>query len=205
MEKNKGLLIVISGPSGSGKGTVVKALREIAPEIGLSISATTRNPREGEEHAREYYFITREEFERMLGADEILEYTTYCENYYGTPKAEVERVTGEGRDLILEIEVDGAAQIKKKYPDSITIMLIPPDIKVLEERLRSRGTEEDSVVRARVDRAREEITLAAGYDYIVVNEDGAVEDCAKKILAIMSAEKFRYSRMANTVDNFTSI
>lgn len=205
MEKNKGLLIVISGPSGSGKGTVVKALREIAPEIGLSISATTRKPREGEEHAREYYFITREEFERMISGDEILEYTTYCENYYGTPKAEVERVTGEGRDLILEIEVDGATQIKKKYPESITIMLIPPDIKVLEERLRSRGTEEDSVVRARVERAREEITLAKEYDYIVVNEDGAIEDCARRILAIMSAEKFRYSRMANIVDNFTSI
>ena len=136
---NKGNLIVISGPSGGGKGTVVKKVKEMMPDLGLSISATTRSPRVGEEDGREYYFVSRDDFEEMLADGEILEYTTYVGNYYGTPKAEAVRITGEGRDLILEIEVDGASQIKRIMPEALTIMLIPPTISELEARLRGRA------------------------------------------------------------------
>ena len=130
---SKGLLIVISGPAGSGKGTVVKLLREMLPDLGFSVSATTRAPRPGEEDGVQYYFMTRDDFEDALSRGEILEHTVYVGNYYGTPKAEVERVLSSGRDLILEIETDGAMQVKRIYPDAVTVMLIPPDAAVLEE------------------------------------------------------------------------
>lgn len=199
---SKGSLIVISGPSGSGKGTVVKALKELMPEIGVSVSATTRNPREGEVDGREYFFVSREDFEKMIENGDILEYTTYCTNYYGTPKKEAERITGEGRDLILEIEVDGAGQVKKKFPEAVTVMLIPPSLTVLEERLRGRGTESEDVIQSRLARACEEIKLAYDYDYVVVNENGGVEDCAKQIKRIITAERSRAAKMTEIIDNF---
>ena len=132
MEQNKtpareGILFVISGPAGSGKGTVVKLLTERHPEILLSVSATTRNPRPGEVHGVQYYFITKPEFEKRLAADAILEHTTYCDNYYGTPRDAVEAALADGHDMILEIEVDGAMQIKNKVPGTVAIMLIPPE------------------------------------------------------------------------------
>lgn len=201
---SKGKLIVISGPSGSGKGTVVKALREMVPELGVSVSQTTRAPREGERDGIEYYFTTKENFEKMISEGEILEYTTYCGNMYGTPRKEAERITGEGRDLILEIEVDGAFQIKEKFPDAVSIMLIPRTIEILEERLRSRGTETDDVIRSRLDRACEEIKLAYDYDYVVINEDGKVEECARRIIDIITAESNRATRMKEIIDNFTN-
>lgn len=201
---SKGKLIVISGPSGSGKGTVVKALRELVPTLGVSVSQTTRAPREGERDGIEYYFTTKENFEKMISEGEILEYTTYCGNMYGTPRKEAERITGEGRDLILEIEVDGAFQIKEKFPDAVSIMLIPRTLEILEERLRSRGTETDDVIRSRLDRACEEIKLAYDYDYVVVNEDGCVEECAKQIIGIIAAEGNRAQRMTEIIDNFTN-
>ncbi|MBE6587861.1 MAG: guanylate kinase [Ruminococcaceae bacterium] len=199
---SKGTLIVISGPSGSGKGTVVKSLMEMMPDLGFSVSATTRAPREGEVDGRDYFFISRDDFEEMIEDGDILEYTTYCGNYYGTPKKEAERITGEGRDLILEIEVDGASQVKKKFPGAVTVMLIPPSLSVLEERLRGRGTESDEVIKKRLERACEEIKLAYDYDYVVVNENGGVEACARKIKRIINAERSRSARMTETVDNF---
>ncbi len=199
---SKGTLIVISGPSGSGKGTVVKALMELMPDLGFSVSATTRAPREGEMDGREYFFTSREDFEKMIENGDILEYTTYCGNYYGTPKKEAERITGEGRDLILEIEVDGAGQVKKKFPGAVTLMLIPPSLSVLEERLRGRGTESEEVIRKRLDRACEEIKLAGDYDYVVVNENGGVEACARQIKRIITAERCRSDRMTEIIDNF---
>lgn len=201
--QNKGTLIVISGPSGGGKGTVVKALKEILPDLGLSVSATTRAPREGESDGVEYFFVDHDKFEEMIENGDILEHTTYCGNYYGTPKKEAERITGEGRDLILEIEVDGAFQVKKKFPDAVTVMLIPPSIKVLEDRLRNRGTESEDVIRARLERACEEIKYAYDYDFVVVNEDGGVEACALQICDIIKAEKNRSSKMKEIIDNFT--
>ncbi len=200
--QSKGTLVVISGPSGSGKGTVVKRLREIMPEVSLSVSATTRAPREGEADGREYYFITRDDFEDMVAQGEILEFTSYCGNYYGTPKKEAERITGEGKDLILEIEVDGASQIKRLVPDSVTIMLIPPTVTMLEARLRGRGTETEQVISNRLARAREEIKLATSYDYVVVNEDGEIDKCAETIREIIRAERNKSARMTYITDKF---
>ncbi len=199
---SKGTLVVISGPSGSGKGTVVKELRNMMPEVSLSISATTRSPREGEVDGREYYFITRDDFEDMVAQGEILEFTSYCGNYYGTPKKEAERITGEGRDLILEIEVDGASQIKRLVPDAVTIMLIPPSITELESRLRGRGTETEQVISNRLARAKDEIKLAETYDYVVVNENGGVEKCAHAICEIIRAERNKSARMKYITDKF---
>ena len=202
MMSSKGNLVVISGPSGSGKGTVVKVVRELMPEIAVSVSATTRAPREGEEDGREYYFVSRDDFEDMIAGGEILEYTSYCGNYYGTPKDEAVRIMGEGRDLILEIEVDGASQIKKLMPEALTIMLIPPTLSELEERLRGRGTESDEVVAKRIATARDEIKLADGYDYIVVNEDGKIKECAELICDIIRCDRNRSKRMKHITDKF---
>lgn len=199
---NKGNLIVISGPSGGGKGTVVKKVKEMMPDLGLSVSATTRSPRVGEEDGREYYFVSRDDFEEMIADGEILEYTTYVGNYYGTPKTEAVRITGEGRDLILEIEVDGASQIKRIMPEALTIMLIPPTISELEGRLRGRGTESEEVISDRLAKAREEIKLASSYDYVVVNEEGKIDECAELICNIIRANRNASARMKNVTDNF---
>lgn len=198
----KGILMVISGPSGGGKGTVVKRIREICPEIGVSVSATTRAPREGEENGKAYYFITRSEFEDLLRRGEILEHTVYCENYYGTPKSEVDRVVAAGDDLILEIEVEGALQIKKLYPDAVTVMLVPPSLDELRRRLVGRGSEDAETIEKRLKRAKEEIKLADEYDYITVNENDGVEKCAEAVLEIINAEKRRTHRMKDFINNF---
>ncbi|MBQ7714796.1 MAG: guanylate kinase [Clostridia bacterium] len=198
----KGLIIVISGPAGSGKGTIVRTLREKMPELGLSVSATTRDPRPGEEEGVSYYFITREEFERRIASGEILEHTLYCGNYYGTPKSELERITADGRDLILEIEVNGALQIKKLFPEAVAIMLLPPDAKLLESRLRGRGTETEEIIERRLKRAEEELKLLPNYDYLVVNGENMIDECAEQIRAIIKAEHTRTSRMTEFADDF---
>lgn len=199
---SKGTLIVISGPSGGGKGTVVKELKKIMPDLGVSVSATSRAPRVGERDGVEYFFVSSEKFEEMIAQGEILEHTTYCGNYYGTPRKEAERITGEGRDLILEIEVDGASQVKKIYPDAVTIMLIPPSLSVLENRLRGRGTESEDTIQKRLERACEEIKCAPEYDYVVVNEDNMAYECACTVKDIIASEKCRSFRMQNVIDNF---
>ena len=207
MEQNKtpareGILFVISGPAGSGKGTVVKLLTERHPEILLSVSATTRNPRPGEVHGVQYYFITKPEFEKRLAADAILEHTTYCDNYYGTPRDAVEAALADGHDMILEIEVDGAMQIKNKVPGTVAIMLIPPNSEMLEARLRGRGTETEEVILRRLARAREEIGLMSDYDYVVVNGDGEAERCAEDIYEIIMAEHRRVERNTAIKESF---
>jgi len=202
---NKGLIFVISGPAGSGKGTVVAALREMMPDIGFSVSATTRSPRPGELDGVNYHYITRERFTEMLEGGEILEHTEYCGNFYGTPKSEAERVIGEGRDIILEIEVEGALQVKRLMPeDTVTVMLIAPDKAELERRLRGRGTETDEVIRTRLARAVTEVSLAEKYDYVVINETGKSEECAERLYSIIKAEHSKYSRMKNTVDAYAA-
>ena len=200
--ESRGMLIVISGPAGSGKGTVVKELRSQIPQLGLSVSATTRSPRPGEEDGVHYYFMSRDDFEEALSHGEILEHTVYCGNYYGTLRSEVERVLSGGHDLILEIEADGAMQVKRLFPDTITIMLIPPDSRVLEARLRGRGTETDDVILARLRRAREEILISEKYDYIVVNKDNGVSECARDIADILKAEHLRAARMKPVTSRF---
>ena len=200
----KGMLIVISGPAGSGKGTVVAHLREMIPDLGLSISATTRGIREavGEKDGVHYYFISRDDFEDALSRGEILEHTVYAGEYYGTPKKEVERVLSSGRDMILEIETDGAMQVKRLYPDAITIMLLPPSFPILESRLRGRGTETEEKIVTRLNKARSEVALCDRYDYVVVNETNGSQKCAEDIVAILRAEHLRPSRQKHITDNF---
>jgi guanylate kinase len=192
----RGILLIVSGPAGSGKGTVVNELIKAHDEISLSVSATTRSPRPGEINGVHYHYITKQEFENRIARGEILEYTTYCDNYYGTPLKEVNEALAQGKDIILEIEVDGAMQVKKKMPDAVTVMLTPPDKETLEHRLRSRGTETDDVIAWRLERAKEEIALMPEYDYSVVNNDGMAKECADQIYTILTAEhqKTKYTK-----------
>ncbi len=201
----KGLIFVISGPAGSGKGTVVKLLREMIPDLGFSVSATTRAPRPGEVDGVNYYFMDREKFKSLLDGGMILEHTEYCGNFYGTLKSEAERVLAEGRDIILEIEVEGALQVKRLMPDEcVTVMLIAPDRAELERRLRGRGTESDEVIKNRLERAVTEVGLAENYDYVVVNETDRSDVCAEQIKSIITAEHLSYSMMRDTVDRYSA-
>ena len=201
MHKN-GFLVVISGPSGGGKGTVVRQVREMMPELALSVSATTGPPRVGEEDGREYYFLDRYAFEEMVAREEMLEYTSYCGNYYGTPKKEAQSIMASGKNMILEIEVEGASQVKRLYPDAVSIMLIPPTIEEMRQRLIGRGTEPIETVEKRLSRAAEEIKLAGEYDYIVINQRDEIEACAKQICEIIHAEGVRTSRMTAEIEAF---
>ena len=202
--ENKGLIFVVSGPAGSGKGTVVSLLREMMPELGLSVSATTRQPRPGEVDGVNYHFITRERFLALIENGEVLEHTEYCGNFYGTLASEAKRILGEGRDMILEIEVEGALQVKGLMPeDTVTVMLIAPNRAEQERRLRGRGTESDEVIARRVERAEAEVALAEKYDYVVTNENGKTVECAEKLRAIISAEHSRYARMKPLIDEYS--
>lgn len=201
----KGLIFVISGPAGSGKGTVVKLLREMIPDLGFSVSATTRAPRPGEVDGVNYYFMDRERFKSLLEDGMILEHTEYCGNFYGTLKSEAERVLSEGRDIILEIEVEGALQVKRLMPDEcVTVMLIAPDRVELERRLRGRGTESDEVIKSRLERAVTEVGLAENYDYVVVNETDHSDECAEQIKSIITAEHLSYSMMRDTIARYSA-
>lgn len=206
MTDKKALLIVISGPAGSGKGTVVNKIIEKDSSIGLSVSATTRQPRPGEKEGISYFFITKDEFERRIADGDILEHTVYCGNYYGTPKSELMKNIEAGRDMILEIEVDGGSQIKKAFPDAVTVMLVPPTKESLRARLTGRGTETPEVIDKRLKRAEEEIKLAEKYDYVVVNGDGDFEECvsacADDIIAIVKAEHAKSARMKGLTEHF---
>jgi len=200
---NRGVVLVISGPSGSGKGTVVEILRELYPDVGVSVSATTRQPREGEVEGVNYYYKTREEFEKLIEEGEVLEYTQYSGNYYGTLKSEARRITGQGKDMILEIEVDGGSQIKRLMGDeAAAIMLIAPSAEEQERRLRGRGTETEEVIQSRLARAKAEIAEAVNYDYIVVNETDRSRECAEEILAIIKAEHRNNYRMMKYIREY---
>lgn len=198
----KGLLFIVSGPAGSGKGTVVNELINSHPELKLSISATTRQPRPGEAHGVHYYFISRDEFEKRIENGEMLEWATYSGNYYGTPQKEVLEAMENGIDVILEIEVDGAMQIKKKIKNSVAVMLTPPSKEVLENRLRGRGTETEDVIKWRLNRAKEEIMLMPEYDYSVINEDGGIKKCAEEIYAIIKAEHNKTIYTSQIIEKF---
>jgi len=198
----KGLLFIISGPAGSGKGTVVKKLLEKHPEVKLSISMTTREPRPIETPDVDYYFVSRELFKQRIEAGEMLEYAEYNGNYYGTPKAKVIQSLESGYDVILEIEVEGAMQIKSAYPEAIAIMLTPPNSAVLEARLRGRGTETEENIIKRLNKAKLEITYLPNYDYSVVNEDNGVETCADLVYSIMQAEHSKTVHTKPIMKNF---
>ena len=201
----EGLLIVVSGPAGSGKGTVVQHIlndRKHGKDFVFSVSATTRPPRPGEVDGVNYHFLTREEFEARVARGELLEYTEYCENYYGTLKSETAAVLESGRNLILEIEVEGAMNIKRCYPDAITIMLLPPSFATQEARLRGRATESEEKIRARLSRTREELKLLPQYDYVIYNRDGRIGSVAEDIYAIVRAERCRVSRSPDAAERY---
>ena len=183
----KGSLVIISGFSGAGKGTVVKELMKNYECYALSISATTRNPRPGEENGREYFFKTKEEFEELIRQDALYEYAQYVDNYYGTPKAYVEEQLAAGKDVILEIEVQGTQQVMQKCPDAVSIFIAPPSMTELEKRLRGRGTEAEEVIQKRLATASGELKDAPNYKYLVVNDQ--VETAAQEILTILAAEQ----------------
>ena len=196
----KGLLIVISGPSGSGKGTLIKRLLELDESFIYSVSATTRAPRIGERHGVNYYFIDRADFESRIDEGMMLEHAEYCGNYYGTPKKEVNENLAAGHNVILEIEVAGAMQIKEKCPDAILMMVAPPDFHTLEARLRGRGDNVgEDVIRRRLETAKFELAQLSKYDYIVINGDNMIDAAVHKIIGIVQAEKSRVSRS----DEFT--
>ena len=175
----KGILVVVSGFSGVGKGTLMKLLTERYGQYALSISATTRSPRAGEEDGREYFFRTREAFEELIANDQLVEYAEYCGNYYGTPREYVESQMEQGRDVILEIELQGALKIKKKFPKALLLFIVPPDAKTLLDRLRGRNTETEDVIQKRLARAAEESEGIEQYDYIIVNDD--LDTCVKQV------------------------
>ena len=194
---NKGLLLVVSGPSGVGKGTVCKYLTETEPDIFLSVSATSRKPREGEVEGQHYYFVSPEKFKEMSDGDEFLEYASYITSSYGTPKKPCFEHLENGNSVILEIEVQGGTKVKEKYPDTVMIFIVPPDMETLKQRLRGRGTEADDVIEKRIKRAYEEFDYLEKYDYIVVNDD--IEKAAQRIKAIICAEQQKRSRVFDNV------
>jgi guanylate kinase len=194
---DKGLLIVVSGPSGAGKGTVMKELMS-GGDYALSVSATTRSPREGEVDGENYFFKSREEFEGMIADNEFLEYAEFCGNYYGTPVGYVAKQLDAGKNVILEIEVKGAFQVKERLPEAVLIFLAPPSLNELESRLVGRGTESAEVVAQRLARAEEELELISDYDYIVINDK--VENAADDIRAIVKAECRRANRNKDIIN-----
>ena len=198
----KGVLLIISGPSGSGKGTIVE---QLVSELGycVSISATTRNPRPNEKDGIHYFFKTEEEFEKMIDNGELLEHAAFCGNYYGTPKKYVEEQLESGKNIILEIEVQGALQVKKKYNDAVLIFTMPPTLTELRRRLEFRGTETKEVIDARINRAEEELEFLPDYDYIVIND--TVDEAVKDVDCIVKAERMKCSRNPELKNKFKGV
>ena len=188
----KGLLVVISAPSGTGKGTLLKLLKERYNSVRLSISATTRKPRECEIDGQNYFFRTIDEFKNMIAHNELLEWDEYCNNFYGTPIHFVQETLELGFDVVLEITVKGAVNIIDKYPDALTIFILPPSFEELHERITGRGTEMPDVINKRLEQAKWEMTFIDKYDYIVVNDN--VENAVDKIISILVAEKLKFKR-----------
>lgn len=198
---NKGILCVISGPAGVGKGSVCKDYLSRYDNTFLSVSATTRAPRPGEENGISYYFKTKDEFETMIQNGDLLEYASFCDNYYGTPKMEVQNSLDLGKDIILEIEVQGALKVKEIMPEAILVFIFPPSFDELKKRLTERNTETPEVIQKRLSRAKEELVIAKQYDYIVVNDE--IELVSKKIRSIIDAEKQRVSRNKSLITEVT--
>ena len=195
--KSRGMLIVFSGPAGTGKGTVCKEFLKRNPDSVLSVSATTRLPRPGETDGREYFFVAREEFEETIKKDGFLEYACFCDNYYGTPKKAVDEKLENGFNVILEIEVQGAMQIKEKVPEAVFVFISPPSKKVLRERIEGRGTETPEVINKRMTLAENELKQIVNYDYLIVNDE--VEKAVKSFEDIVNAERLKTSRNLNFI------
>lgn len=193
----RGMLIVLSGPSGSGKGTIIKRLLQDREDTVLSVSVTTRAPRPGEEEGVHYFFRTREAFEQMIREDALLEWAQYSGNYYGTPESSIRHWLAQGKNVLLEIEVQGAEQVMDHRADLVSIFITIPSMQELERRLRDRATETEEKIRTRMTVAKRELSRAFRYDYVVLNDE--VERAVGRINTIIDAEKMRYSRMEKTV------
>jgi guanylate kinase len=196
----KGLLVVISGPSGTGKGTVCKKLFEQRNNIRYSVSATTRKPREGEIEGKNYFFVSEKVFLDMLQKDELLEWDKYCDNYYGTPKKYVDECLSDGVDIILEITVEGALNIKKKYPECVLIFILPPSYEELRRRIVGRGTEEFDVIEKRLEQAKHEIGSVFKYDYGVINDN--LDEAVRNIETILEAERMKPERNVEVINKY---
>ncbi|MBR6696928.1 MAG: guanylate kinase [Lachnospiraceae bacterium] len=196
---NSGKLIVISGFSGAGKGTVIKRLLSEYPNYVLSISATTRKPRAGEEHGREYFFKTVDEFKSMIDNNELVEYAQYVGNYYGTPKEYVDKQLSEGKNVILEIEIQGALNIKKQFKDAVLVFITPPSAAELKNRLVNRGTEDLDTIMARLRRAEEEAAGVENYDYIIIND--TIDKCVFDINSVIIAESNKSNNKLDIIED----
>lgn len=194
----KGVLLVVSGPSGAGKGTICQLVRDQLPDLGYSISVTTRQPRNGEVNGVNYFFKTVPEVQEMIAAGELLEYAEVYGNYYGTPRKYVEDLLNSGRDVLLEIDIQGALQIKKRFPEGVFVFIVPPSLDELSARIYKRGTDSEEVIKRRMASAAGELTYAQEYDYIIVND--IAQKAAKKVLTIMEAERYRVARTYFIVD-----
>ena len=200
--KNKGILAVVSGFSGAGKGTLMKALLQKYDNYALSISATTRSPREGEADGREYFFLTEEAFEEKIRNNELIEYARYVNHYYGTPRDYVEQKMAEGKDVILEIEIQGALKVKEQYPDAILLFVMPPNALTLKNRLTGRGTETEEVIDARLKRAADEAEGIEAYDYILINDD--LDACVEQMHCLIQGQHCRVSQNLELIQQMRS-
>ncbi len=196
---SKGLLFVVSAPAGCGKDTILEQVLAKEDNVGYSVSATTRAPRPGEVDGTHYFFLTRQRFEEMIANGEVLEYTEYCGNYYGTPRKGVEAMLAEGKDVVLKIEIEGAMNIKKMFPDCCLVFILPPSMHELERRLRKRGTEDEPTIMRRIAQAKNEINAAVNYDYFVVNDD--LDDAVNDLIAVIRGEKCRKERCLARLDS----
>ena len=195
---DNGLIVSISGPSGAGIGTEIARLREMMPEVGNSISVTSRAPRGSEQDGVEYYFRTKEQFEKLIAEGEIIEYDEYVGNYYGTPLTPLLRMCGSGQDVLLDLTVPGSLALKEKFEETVTIFLLPPSLKELRSRLEGRGTETAEQIDKRMARAKSEIENSPKFDYVVTND--TVEQAAQDIANIMKTELNRYVRSKDLVE-----
>lgn len=197
--KHKGILIVVSGFSGAGKGTLMKQLVRTYDNYALSVSMTTRSPRAGEEEGKEYFFVSKEAFEEKISQEGLIEYASYCDNYYGTPRDYVEKQLEKGKDVILEIEIQGALKVKEKFPTALLLFVMPPGAAELKKRLEGRGTESPEVIQKRLKRATEEAEGIEQYDFIVINDK--LEECVDEMHSLILAAHFTPNRNEEFINN----
>lgn len=199
---SKGTVLIVSGPSGSGKDTILKEVFKVIPEIKFSISSITRNMRDGEVEGEKYNFVSVEKFLDMIKNDDLLEYNKYLDNYYGTPRKPVEEVLNNGGEIIIEVDVNGAASIREKLPEAVSVFIMPPSFNVLKNRLSGRGTESEELVNKRLNEALNEISRASEYDYIVVND--ALSEAVSDLVAIIKSERYRINKNLNIINEVLS-